>query len=115
MMNVMSKDQFCKYIKQIQDAWEYDDECMKAAERHNIEFSQTDASNLAFVAVEALEWAFGCYQDYGDISYFCFELNFGRDYEPGSVTDKDKDGNVTDVDFSSAEKLYDYLVNKLKE
>ena len=41
-----------------------------------------------------------------DISYFIYELDYGRNYEPGMITDKD--GH--DIDFGSPEKLYDYLV-----
>ena len=40
-----------------------------------------------------------------DISYFIYELDYGRDYEEGCITDQD--GN--NIDFSTAEKLYDYL------
>ena len=46
----------------------------------------------------------------GDIYYFCYDLNFGRYWTPGCITETDKDGNETDVDFSSPEKLWDYLV-----
>lgn len=41
----------------------------------------------------------------GDISYFMWEIDFGRDYEPGCITHDDKN-----IDLSSADKLYDYLV-----
>lgn len=45
-------------------------------------------------------------KDEGDnIGYFCWELNFGKDYEPGCITHNDKE-----IDISTAEKLYDYLV-----
>ena len=40
-----------------------------------------------------------------DISYFMWEIDFGRDYEPGCFTD-----NGQNIDISTAEKLYDYLV-----
>lgn len=43
----------------------------------------------------------------GDISYFMWEIDFGRDYEPGCIT---QDGE--DIDISSADKLYDYLVSE---
>ena len=42
-----------------------------------------------------------------DISYFIYELDYGRKYEPGIITDE----NGCDIDFSSAEKLYDYLIS----
>ena len=42
----------------------------------------------------------------GDIEYFCYELDFGEKYEPGTVTDEH--GN--EIDLSTAEKLYDFLI-----
>ena len=43
-----------------------------------------------------------------DISYFCIELDYGKKYYPGCVTDE----NGNDIDLSSAEKLWDLLANK---
>ena len=45
-----------------------------------------------------------------DLEYFCYEIDFGREYEVGSVTGKN--GKI--IDFSSAEKLYDYFVEEEK-
>lgn len=45
-----------------------------------------------------------------DIEYFVYELDFGREFEIGNIMDKD--GNP--IDFSSAEKLYDYFVEEEK-
>lgn len=41
----------------------------------------------------------------GDIEYFCCELEYGKKYVPGCVTERD--GTI--IDFSTAEKLYEYL------
>ena len=45
-----------------------------------------------------------------DIDYFIYELDYGRKYEPGMITDE----NGHDIDFSSAEKLYGYLTREGK-
>lgn len=45
-----------------------------------------------------------------DIDYFIYELDYGRKYERGMITDK----NGEDIDFSTAEKLYDYLTGEVK-
>lgn len=46
-----------------------------------------------------------------DISYFMYELDYGRDYQDGSIVE-----NGVNIDFSSADKLYDYLIrNKNNE
>lgn len=41
------------------------------------------------------------------IEYFCFELNFGKDYKVGMITDKEKN-----IDFSNSGKVWDYLNNR---
>lgn len=46
---------------------------------------------------------------YEDISYFIYELDYGREYEPGCIS---QDGKH--LDFSCAESLYDYLYEKSK-
>ena len=43
-----------------------------------------------------------------DIAYFIFELDFGAEYEKGSVIDD----NGNDIDFSTVEKLYDFLTTR---
>ena len=43
-----------------------------------------------------------------NINYFIYELDYGRKYEPGMI----KDEKNQDIDFSTAEKLYDYLAGK---
>lgn len=40
-----------------------------------------------------------------NISYFVYELDYGREYREGCVSDKN--GNI---DISTPEKLYDYLM-----
>ena len=45
-----------------------------------------------------------------NIDYYIYELDYGRKYEPGIITDE----NGRDIDFSSAEKLYDYLTGEVK-
>ena len=47
---------------------------------------------------------------YEDIDYFIYEIDYGRKYKPGMITDK----NGNDIDWSSAEKLYDYLTQEAK-
>lgn len=48
---------------------------------------------------------------YDDIEYFIYELNFGEKYEDGMI--REKDGTL--IDFSTAENVYDYLVERFAE
>lgn len=41
------------------------------------------------------------------IDYFICDLDFGRSYKPGAISD-----NNGDIDLSTAEKLYDYIISK---
>ncbi len=45
----------------------------------------------------------------GNISYFIYELDYGKEYYDGCVTDDN--GNV---DFSTAENLYHYLIKNIE-
>ena len=47
---------------------------------------------------------------YDYIDYFIYELDYGRKFDPCKI----KDENDHDIDFSSAGKLYDYLVGEAK-
>lgn len=44
------------------------------------------------------------------ISYFIYELNYGEKYKAGCVLDE----NMNEIDLSTAEKMYDYLVKSLE-
>lgn len=42
------------------------------------------------------------------ISYFCFELDYGRKWKTGMITKRDG----FDIDISTPEKLYEYLTSQ---
>lgn len=44
------------------------------------------------------------------ISYFIYELDYGEKYKEGCVLDE----NMNEIDLSTAEKMYDYLVKSLE-
>lgn len=71
-------------------------------------------SDLLEIYVKLLEEAMKVEIDerYGsDISYFIYELEFGKKWKPNYVTDS----NGNSIDMSTAEKLYDYLVSERAE
>ena len=59
------------------------------------------------VVVELLENMF----DTDMISYWIYELDYGRQYKDGYV--QDGTGNI--IDLSTLEKLYDYLIKEAEE
>ena len=44
------------------------------------------------------------------ISYFIYELDYGKKYKAGCVLDE----NMNEIDLSTPEKLYDYLVQDIE-
>ena len=59
------------------------------------------------VVVELLENMF----DTDMISYWIYELDYGREYKDGYV----QDGEGNNIDISTLEKLYDYLIKEAEE
>ena len=104
---MITKEKFCKAINQIKHIQEYEDELYKLGRKYGEYDTEIRFPTLEDVVVSLLEDAMCCIEDeYGsDISYFIYELDFGKDWEPGMIIDRE--GN--DVDFSTVEKLYDYL------
>ncbi len=47
---------------------------------------------------------------FGNISYFIYGLDYGKEYQDGCVSDEN--GNI---DISTPEKLYDFLVTEYKK
>lgn len=103
---MLEKKDFLKYMSQIETAIKFQDEMNDICKKYGY-FSIAEYPDCIDLSVTLLEKLMNLEpnDEYGtDISYFIFELNFGKDWEPGSVT---CDGE--DIDFSSSEKLYDFI------
>ena len=48
------------------------------------------------------------HDQYEYIDYFIYELDYGRKYEPGMITDE----NGQDIDIRTPNLLYDFISNK---
>lgn len=55
--------------------------------------------------IKLLHESFGVSDSDGTIEYFCFELDYGRKWKPGLITDKDG----VDIDLSTSGNLYEFL------
>lgn len=111
---VISKELFVEAINEIKRACDYQDglnEFLKAncADGYVI---QPDCSDMLIKVIETVMGLQLNDDGYSDVSYFCYELEFGRKFKPGDVKERDCHGNEVDLDFSSAESLYDYLASK---
>lgn len=59
--------------------------------------------------IDLLHWIFGELDEDEWISYFCWELEFGKKYKSGTIT-----CNGKEVSMSTPEELYDFLVSGLE-
>ena len=108
----MTKEKFVWIIDEIKKIREYEDALYGLNQRFGLD-ADFQFPTLEDVVVTLLEEVMHCTTDDiagSDISYFIYDLNFGEDWEPGMIIDKD--GN--DIDHSTTEKLYNYLVEKRK-
>lgn len=109
---MISKEKFVEIINRLKSYNELQD---KIAElfKDNIDNKERDFINAGSicighenVVVYLLERMF----DTDMISYFIYELDYGEKYKKGCVLDE----NMNEIDLSTAEKLYDYLIKSLE-
>lgn len=48
------------------------------------------------------------------ISYYLYELDCGKSYKDGDITEKDKDGNVRIIPLKTPEDLYNLLIEDME-
>ena len=110
----MTKEKFVKIMNRLRAANDLQEQVDKLyrESRDNIDNDFLNAAGLQInhesTVIELLEEIF---HDDNDIEYFVYELDYGRKYKPGCVTD-DK-GTI--YDYSSAESLYDVLISNSAE
>ena len=110
---MLTKEKFLSIIDDLKRHIDYDNECDYISDKYNIDYSQSNVSSLSFIVTDLLDIILDKEYDHnelGDVTFFVHVLDFGRNYKPGSIIYIDKEGNKIDVDLSSAEKLWDYLV-----
>ena len=105
----ISKERFVKIINQIKEQHDFEHELWALGRKYNQDSDWIINSPLEDVLIELLQEFMG--DSLADTTYFIYELDFGRDYEPGYVTEPD--GTV--LDFSCPESLYDYLAAKYEK
>ena len=105
----MTKEKFCEIIDEIKKLHEYESEIYAVNRKYNYD-ADISFPTLESAVMSLLEEIFNCPEtEVGtDISYFVYELDFGKEWEPGMIIDES--GN--DIDLSTAEKLYDYLMKE---
>ncbi|MCD7996390.1 MAG: hypothetical protein LUH21_04065 [Clostridiales bacterium] len=101
----MNRELFIEIISDIQKTYDYQENLNSFLHEHGVEgyLFQPDCIpstikllHVIFKVEDKDEW----------ISYFCFELNFGRKWKSGMV----KDENGKDILMDSPGALYDFLL-----
>ena len=107
-MMTFSKEQFVKVINRLKAANDLQNDVQNLMHeaQDNIDNDFMNAASLMInhedTVVHLLQIIMDDEDD--DIPYFIYDLNYGRDYEPGCITSGGKN-----IDFSTAEAVYDYL------
>ena len=109
-MMTFSKEQFVKIINRLKAANDLQNkiqDLMYEAD-DNID---NDFMNAASLMINHEDTVVNLLQvimedEWDDIPYFIYELDYGRDYQPGCYTENDDE----EIDISTPEKLYDHLM-----
>ena len=109
---IISKEKFVEIINRLKNYKELQDKIDELF-KDNIDNRENDFINAASicighesVVVYLLENMF----DTDMISYWIYELDYGEKYTEGCVLDE----NMNNIDLSTSEKLYDYLIKSLE-
>lgn len=108
---LISKKEFVDIINKLKSADELqkDIQVLMNKAEENISMDFMNAASLMInhedIVVKLLEKIMNDQCD--DICYFIYELNYGKDYKPGCITQDE-----VNIDFSTADKLYEYLVEQ---
>lgn len=109
---MISKEKFVEIINRLKNYNNLQDK-INDLFKENIDNKEMDFVNAGSicighesVVVYLLENMF----DTDMISYFIYELDYGEKYKAGCVLDE----NMNEIDLSTAEKMYDYLVKSLE-
>lgn len=112
VIQMISKEEFIEIIDKLRKVNDFVDETnAKAKELDDAiisDFFNTMSLSISHenIVVRLLE---NMFNDEDIISWWLYDLDYGRKFKEGYLTDK----NGKDIDVSTAEKLYDYLIKEM--
>lgn len=111
MNNILTKEEFIKIIDKIERITRFEEELYKLFYTQGDDASSPTYPSLESELIKVLNRMFMLEENeyMTDIEYFCFELDFGKEWEPGTVT-----CNGEDVDLSDSGKLYDWIIKDIE-
>ena len=109
---MISKEKFVEIINRLRN-YNYLQNKIDDLFRDNIDNKEMDFVNAGSICVGHESVVIYLLENMFDtdmISYWIYELNYGKEYKEGCVLD----ANMNEIDLSTAEKLYDYLIKSLE-
>lgn len=105
---MISKELFVEIIDDLNRAENYQKDLNSFFKAHDTDgyIFQPDCS---VSVLKLLHEMFGKADEADWIEYYCFELDYGKKYKPGCVVDE----HNKEIDMSSAENLYDFLIRNV--
>lgn len=107
LFNMITKELFIESIESIRQSDDYQAWLNKQLRNNGAE-GYLFQPNCADALIKLLNFCLKEYDADDMISYFCFELDFGRKWKSGMVVDE----NGEDIELSSSEHLYDYIISQ---
>ena len=108
---LVNKNDFIEILNRLQNYTELQDKINNLFDGYidNMEQDFCNAGSICIghesIVVKLLENMF----ETDLISWWIYELNYGKEYKPGCLTEDDKE-----VDISTSDKLYDVLIKNLE-
>lgn len=101
---MIDKEQFINAISDVESVYRYQEGLNNYFRKNNVDgyIFQPDCSSTV---IGLLHNTLGEKDKDGWIDYFCFELDFGKKWKEGTITEKDG----TDIVLKTAEDLYNLL------
>lgn len=113
---MITKQEFVDIIEKLKQVNDFVDETNKKARELNdaiiSDFYNTSSLSISHetIVVELLE---NMFNDTDILGWWLYDLDYGRKFKPGYLQEE-KDGKIINIDLSTAEKLYDYLIQNLE-
>ena len=109
---MISKEKFVEIINKLRN-YNYLQNKIDDLFRDNIDNKEMDFVNAGSICVGHESVVIYLLENMFDtdmISYWIYELDYGKKYKAGCVLDE----NMNEIDLSTPEKLYDYLVQDIE-
>lgn len=106
---ILSKEEFVKILDNLKETevfYDKTNDMLRTCGSDGYVFPPTNIDDVVFL----LDKIFKQNKYDSWISYFVYELEFGKKYEEGTITYKD--GTI--VDLGNSEKLYDFLTKEME-